>query len=199
MLENKDVTNMVNFFKALADPVRLRIVGLLANEAQCGQELATTLQLSPSTVTHHLRMLKRTGLVREVPNHPYTEFHLEFSHLQDVLRSVVKKERVKDFAAGPDVPREKRRVINAFFAEGKLKSIPSQRRKKEIVFEEILRLLPLLDEYPERLLSQEIQKFHSDFCTIRREFIMGGYMERESGIYRLTARGRSAATLENVT
>lgn len=184
--------DMVSFFKALADPTRLRIVGLLAHQAQCGQELAAALHLSPSTVTHHLRTLKKSGLVREEPNHPYTEFHLEFAHLQSVLRDVVRKDRVKELAAGPDVPRERRRVLNAFFSDGRLKSIPSQRRKKEIVFEEILRQLPRQEQYPEPFLNKEIRKFHSDFCTIRREFIMGGYMERERGVYRLTARGQSA-------
>ena len=191
MTGSDDIPEMVSFFKALADPARLRIVGLLANQAQCGQELAAALHVSPSTVTHHLRTLKKAGLVREVANHPYTEFHLELSHLQTVLRDVVRKDRVKELAAGPDVPRERRRVLNAFFVDGKLKTIPSQRRKKEIVFEEILRRLPRRKLYPEPVLNKEIQKFHSDFCTIRREFIMGSYMDREAGVYRLTAKGRS--------
>ena len=32
-------------------------------------------------------------------------------------------------------------------------------------------------------------EIHDDFCTIRREFIMGRYMEREAGNYRLAPRG----------
>ena len=59
----------------------------------------------------------------------------------------------------------------------------------EIVFEEILRRLPRADSYTERQLSKVIERHHSDFCTIRREFIMGRYMTRERGRYRLTPRG----------
>ncbi len=40
-------------------------------------------------------------------------------------------------------------------------------------------------------LSELLERFHWDFCTIRRELIMGRYMTREAGIYQLTDRGRS--------
>nr|WP_243870070.1 helix-turn-helix domain-containing protein [Amycolatopsis granulosa] len=47
---------------ALADPVRLRIVRMLteAGEAACG---ALDLPVKPSTVTHHMRTLRESGLV----------------------------------------------------------------------------------------------------------------------------------------
>lgn len=37
-----------------------------------------------------------------------------------------------------------------------------------------------------------IEVMHPDFCTIRREWIMGGYMERKDGVYKLAARGKQA-------
>ena len=183
---------VVEFFKALADPARLRIVGLLADRSLCGQELAASLHLSPATVTHHLRSLKKVGLVRERREPPYTYFDLDLGRMREVMRTTLKKDRVQELAAGPDVPAERRRVLNAFFEGDSLLAIPAQRRKKEIVFEEILRRIPPQDSYTERELSKMIQRFHSDFCTIRREFIMGGYMDRDRGVYRWSARGRAA-------
>ncbi len=103
----------------------------------------------------------------------------------------LKKEKVQEFAAGPDVDREKRKVLNAFFEGPKLQAIPAQRRKKEIVFEEILRRLPDRSSFQEAALNQHLKKIHPDFCTIRREFVMGRYMEREDGVYRWTEKGRS--------
>ena len=182
--------HMVRIFKALADPARLRIVGLLAEESRCGQELAAALGLSPATVTHHLAVLRRSGLVREERRPPYTYLHLDLQELRGSLREVLGRDKVRRFAAGPDVTQERRRVLNAFFDGPVLKAIPAQRRKKEIVFEEILRRLPRKTTYTERELSGMIQEIHSDFCTIRREFIMGGYMERQEGIYRWADRGR---------
>ena len=186
------VPEMVDFFKALADPARLRIVGLLAEESRCGRELASELQLSPATVTHHLRGLKKVGLVLEDRQPPYTYFRLDLKRMQSVLRNTLKKDQVQSLALQPDASAKEQKVLATFFDGDSLKAIPAQRRKKEIVFEELLRRLPEDRPYTERELSRWLETFHSDFCTIRREFIMGGYMERSQGIYELTNRGRAA-------
>jgi ArsR family transcriptional regulator len=52
--------------KALADPVRVKLVSLLFSSADgevCGSDLATALGLTESTVSHHLTQLRRAGLV----------------------------------------------------------------------------------------------------------------------------------------
>jgi len=187
-----DLDYVVDVFRALADPVRLRIMGLLVEEERCGQELAEMLHVSPATVTHHLQTLRRLGLLTEERRAPYTYVRLDFPRLREAVVPFLKKERVQQFSAGPDVGREKRKVLHAFFDGPKLKAIPAQRRKKEIVFEEILRRLPDRKSFPEARLSKLIEEIHPDFCTIRREFIMGRYMEREGGVYRLTEKGRAA-------
>lgn len=189
--ETPDLDRAVDLFKALADPVRLRIVGLLVEEERCGQELAETLHLAPGTVTHHLRMLRELGLLTEERRPPYTYVRLDHAKLREAIVPFLKKERVQQFAAGPDVDQERRKVLSAFFEGPKLLSIPAQRRKKEIVFEEILRRLPSQSSFDEATLSRLIEEIHPDFCTIRREFIMCRYMEREGGVYRWTDRGRA--------
>jgi DNA-binding transcriptional ArsR family regulator len=186
-----DVDRAVDLFKALADPVRLRILGLLVEEERCGQELAAMLHLAPGTVTHHLQVLRGLDLLTEERRPPYTYVRLDYPKLRRAIVPFLKKERVQRFAAGPDVDRERRRVLNAFFDGPRLRSIPAQRRKKEIVFEEILRRLPDRSSFGERALSRLLQRIHPDFCTIRREFIMGRYMERKDGVYRWTERGRA--------
>lgn len=186
-----DLDQAVDLFKVLADPVRLRILGLLVEEERCGQELAETLHLAPGTVTHHLQMLRRLGLLTEERRPPYTYVKLDYPKLREAILPFLKKERVQQFAAGPDVDREKRKVLSAFFDGPRLKSIPAQRRKKEIVFEEILRRLPARSSFTEATLSRLIEKIHPDFCTIRREFVMGRYMERRNGVYRWAERGRT--------
>ena len=52
--------------KALADPVRVKLVSLLfssADGAVCGCDLATAVGLSESTVSHHLSQLRKAGMV----------------------------------------------------------------------------------------------------------------------------------------
>ena len=50
--------------KALATPTQVRILQYLAQEPLAPDELARRLRLRAPTVTHHLQMLRLTGLVR---------------------------------------------------------------------------------------------------------------------------------------
>jgi ArsR family transcriptional regulator len=52
--------------KALADPVRVRLMSLLlASDEVCTCELAPAVGLTEATVSHHLSVLKRAGLVSD--------------------------------------------------------------------------------------------------------------------------------------
>lgn len=53
---------------ALADPVRRRAIELLADRPRRAGELARELGTTPSTMSKHLRVLRRQGLVAET--HP---------------------------------------------------------------------------------------------------------------------------------
>lgn len=180
---------LVKLFKGLADPTRLRMLAAMVDRARCGQDLAAEVGVSPATVSHHLRVLSDAGLVVETRQPPYAFFQLDLAGLQQAVKAVSTPRRVKDLAA-PPAPGDTRDVLRAFFDGPKLLSIPVQRRKKEIVLEELLRRLPRRKEYREAELNKFIEVAHPDFCEIRREFIMCRYMERKDGIYRLADRGR---------
>jgi ArsR family transcriptional regulator len=52
--------------KALADPVRIRLMSLLlASDDVCTCDLAPAVGLTEATVSHHLSVLKRAGLITE--------------------------------------------------------------------------------------------------------------------------------------
>lgn len=55
----------VRFFQALADPVRLRIVRLLLKRPLCVCELTFVLKAEQSRISHHLRILRDAGLVKD--------------------------------------------------------------------------------------------------------------------------------------
>lgn len=184
--------DLVEVFKSLADPTRLRMIGLLTEDARSGGELAAELGLTPPTVSHHLRRLREAGLLEVRREPPYVLYKLDHEALRRSVQSVADKKKVRKLAAGPNLSDEKRKVLRTFFDGDRLRKIPAKRSKKEIVFEEILRRIPRRDVYPERELNEMIEVHHSDFCTIRREFIMGRYMEREGQRYHLAPRGRAA-------
>lgn len=57
-------TSMALRFKALGDPVRLRLVGLIASVAEaCVCDLTPAFDLSGPTISHHLKVLREAGLV----------------------------------------------------------------------------------------------------------------------------------------
>lgn len=51
-------------FKALGDPVRLRLAALIASDDEvCVCDLTSQFTLSGPTISHHLRVLREAGLV----------------------------------------------------------------------------------------------------------------------------------------
>lgn len=90
-------------------------------------------------------------------------------------------------------PQEYAKAIRTFFTEeGRLKSIPAQRKKKLFIFEHILAGLDPEREYAEAELNDYIRQFHDDPCTIRREFILNQQMIREQSVYKLNSRDKWA-------
>jgi biotin operon repressor len=183
---------VVKLFKGLADPTRLRMIAAMVDRPRCGQDLAAEVGVSPATVSHHLRVLAGAGLLVETRQHPYAFYQLDLAGLQEALKAVSTPKRVRELATAAPVDDPTRDVLRAFFDGPRLRSIPVQRRKKELVLEELLRRIPRRREYREVELNRFIEVFHEDYCEIRREWIMGGYMERKDGIYALAPRGRAA-------
>jgi DNA-binding transcriptional ArsR family regulator len=63
-LSEHDALQVALRLKALADPVRVRLMSLLlAAEEVCTCDLAPAVGLTEATVSHHLSVLKRAGLV----------------------------------------------------------------------------------------------------------------------------------------
>lgn len=51
-------------FKALGDPVRLRMVSMIAAQPElCVCEITPAFDLSSGTISHHLKLLREAGLV----------------------------------------------------------------------------------------------------------------------------------------
>ena len=69
------------FHKALAEPVRLRILALLATkESLCVCDLVSVLKLSQSTVSRHLAYLKNQGIVDSWREGTWMHYSLDKHH-----------------------------------------------------------------------------------------------------------------------
>ncbi len=79
---------------------------------------------------------------------------------------------------------------NFFTAEGKLKSVPSQLKKKLIALEHLVSKLEKGRLYEEKEINAFIKEYHDDFATLRREFI--NIAQDTPVFYKRGRNGRSA-------
>ncbi len=64
LVDGLTATRLAETFQALSDPTRVRIISALARQELCVCDLAATLGMSPSAISHQLRLLRVMGLVR---------------------------------------------------------------------------------------------------------------------------------------
>lgn len=64
-LSVEDAKRKSKVFKALADSIRLRILGLLSSREMCVCEVMVALDLTQPTASHHLGILENVGLVKD--------------------------------------------------------------------------------------------------------------------------------------
>ncbi|WLT38721.1 Zn(II)-sensing metalloregulatory transcriptional repressor ZiaR [Synechocystis sp. B12] len=79
---------MAEFFSALADPSRLRLMSALAHQELCVCDLAAAVKVSESAVSHQLRILRSQRLVkyRRVGRNVY--YSLADNHVVNLYREV---------------------------------------------------------------------------------------------------------------
>lgn len=57
------MNRLVNFFKALGEETRTKIILMLSRREMCVCEMMAQLNLSQPAVSHHIKILKQAGLV----------------------------------------------------------------------------------------------------------------------------------------
>ncbi len=64
------------FFKILSDPNRLRILKMLQIKPLCVREITDVLELAPSTVSQHLKLLKEYGFIIEEKDGKWVNYEI---------------------------------------------------------------------------------------------------------------------------
>lgn len=87
-------------FKALSDPLRLRILDRLRGGEQCVCELMDTLDAGQSLLSFHLKTLKDAGLVTDRREGRWMHYALAAGALEDIeafMGSLRKRTRERDW------------------------------------------------------------------------------------------------------
>jgi len=183
-LSSEEMKSLVVIGRALADPTRIRILGLLAERQMYGQELAKVLDVKPPTVSHHIAPLVNAGLVYVRRENNYHYYELDSDGIQHLAESTQHIARSL-FASNPLPPKsdERARVVATFIKDGRLVSIPAQYKKRRYVMEELARSFEWGRLYDEKEVNAILKTFHDDVASLRREFIDQRIMLRENGRY----------------
>ena len=173
----------VTLFKCLADQSRLRILQSLTLEDMYVERLAERLGVTPPTVSFHLKKLAEAGLVRSYRTQYYAMYALNREVLEARMIDLIRQEPGEADAQARREEAYRQKVLEAFFQYGKLKSIPAQKKKERIVLEELVKGFEPGRRYTEREVNIILADAYDDFCTLRRDMIGEGLLQRENGVY----------------
>lgn len=183
---------VVAYHKALADATRIKMLIMLADGELNGQVLAEKLGVTPATITHHATKLREASLINERRDKNTIYFSLDHYFIKSNANAAAQLiYRNAGQEGGTESMEDSRKhlkesvIKNFFTADGKLKHVPVQLKKKLIVLQHIVSQLTKGQKYSEKEINEFIKGFHDDFATIRREFIMHQLMFRENEIYEL--------------
>ncbi|GAP16003.1 uncharacterized protein conserved in bacteria [Longilinea arvoryzae] len=183
MTENPNTSYAVllEFFKALADANRLKMIGFLAEKPRSVGELADLLGLSVSTTSHHLSYLTHVELVSARADGHYYIYSLHTEKLAELAQSLRTDLVVAPQAAPEEGDAFERKVLKSFTnAEGRITAFPAQEKKWAVLLHYALKAFEPGRRYTEKEVNEILQRFNQDTASIRRGFIEYHLMERDA-------------------
>lgn len=176
-------TDVITIFKCLSDRSRLQILKSLVKEDMYVERLAQRLDLTPATVSFHLKKLADAGAVTGYKSQYYMMYSINRELFQISVLSLLQEES-EDSQVQQQREREyRKKVIDSFFEYGRLKAIPVQRKKERVILEVIAEKLESDRIYSEQEISELLAQFHEDYCTLRRDMISEKLLMREGNRY----------------
>ncbi|HEY9784365.1 MAG TPA: metalloregulator ArsR/SmtB family transcription factor [Candidatus Obscuribacterales bacterium] len=177
------LSEILNFFKALSDESRLKIVGAVASCERSVDELAELLDLRAPTVSHHLGKLKEVGLVKMRQEGTTHLYQLNSNGLRSLCRQVLAVDTME--MIGEEVASDawERRVLTNFFDGDRLKEIPASRKKREVILKRLAGKFQTDRRYSEKEVNAILSRHHWDTATLRRELVGARLLHRQSGNY----------------
>jgi predicted transcriptional regulator len=172
---------LLNFFKALADANRLKIVGLLAYQPYTVEQLAALLNLGVSTVSHHLSKLAKVGLVSANAQQYYNVYSLNTGAIQSMAQRLLSRDALPKLAHDVDRTAYDRKVLDAFVrADGTIKTFPAQEKKFHVLLRYVLDAFEAGKRYSEKQVNTILSRYSQDTASLRRGLIEYKLMARDA-------------------
>lgn len=173
---------LLEFFKALADANRLKMIGYLAEKPRSVGELAGLLGLSVSTTSHHLSYLTHVQLVSARAEGHFYIYSLHTERLNSMAQSLNTQLTSAPRSESEEGDAFERKVLKSFTdAEGRIKAFPAQEKKLLVLLRHAIQAFEPGKRYSEKEVNEILLRFNKDTAFLRRSFIEYKLMEREGG------------------
>ncbi len=181
-MDDHQLDSLLRFFKALGEPHRLKIVGLLTQRPHTVEELAASLDLGESTVSHHLARLADADLVTARAESYYNLYALKTDVLSTMAQSLLKQAQEPREPRESDLDAYDRKVLSTFTTpDGQIKAFPTQEKKFLVLLKHVLTAFEPGVRYPEKRVNQILSKYSKDTARLRRGLVDHRFMAREGG------------------
>jgi len=172
---------LLGFFKALGEPNRLKIAGLLAKQPATVEQLAQLLGLSASTVSHHLARLAEAGLVSARAESYYSIYSLNTDVMTSMAKSLLRQSE-QPRAVAPGLDAFDTKVLATFTTpDGQIKAFPVQEKKFLVLVRHVLAAFEPGVRYTEKRVNQILANYNEDTARLRRALVDHKFMAREGG------------------
>ncbi|MGE4215267.1 MAG: ArsR/SmtB family transcription factor [Anaerotignaceae bacterium] len=85
-LKEEFIYDVADFFKVFGDSTRIKLLHLLLEKEMCVGDIADKLDMTQSAVSHQLRVLRQSELVKYRKEGKTVYYSLDDSHVENVLR-----------------------------------------------------------------------------------------------------------------
>ena len=89
MIKQEKINKISDFFKILGDSTRAKIIAALDQNEMCVCDIANVLQMTKSSVSHQLAILRKAKLVKYRKEGKTVYYSLSDNHVQEVFESAL--------------------------------------------------------------------------------------------------------------
>ena len=184
MSETLTFETVLSTFRALNNENCLKVVALLADHPMTQAQLAAATGFRPRLLAHVLSALGELDLVVPQAEPEGYVYHLQAERLRELPQAVL--QMTEPSAAPTPTPSRddlETRTMRDFMEGGRLKSLPSQDKKRQVILRYLAGLFEPGRRYPEREVNAILQDVYPDAASLRRYLVDYRLMARDHGVY----------------
>ena len=169
------MNEILDFVKAMSNPDRLRIIGLLSQKTITRAEIAARLDFSIKEVVDHLAYLEHVGAISR-SGETYT---LNDDNLATLAREKLAQDR-PSYIPAENLDEKTKKVLKAHLnADGSIKQIPLQPVKLKAILDYLIENFEINKDYTEKEVNTILRRFNEDTAGLRRDLVDAGMLNRE--------------------